>query len=861
MKKSTLLSLIFSSMLSSFSFSQDLIIENLERFESNTKKVLRFKTPTLKVKKIEFFNENSKVISRINYDTISGKLIGDFFDPYNKGFYEKGKLNCEKCEFSFDDEEWYEMNISEGKIEGIVTKKNIKVNSYRGNVLVNKNSYSEVPDYILSNIERYFINIDEKEKITNTKIDELFFTEGLLNGVQKINYNFNNNTSRYLQFPITKSELFFNNGILKGYKTIDSNNDAIDSIYNDNKIWKYEKELIKNKGELFYPFQVNNKFEFEFWNTSLGEQLVESKMVSVYSTEGFDGKYDLPIYFFPSNLNSYDEGILKIEIGEKHLLTNTLFIDKLTEIIFKPDNIFNDDFSYFDISEYNDRYGKVWGKFKIGISYFEEVSDLYKLNEVDGPLDFFNLIKELVVDNKIYINKLYLNPKVKNNKLSEEFIEILFSNEDLESNNRFFLYSINELEPYFKFFDERYSSYKKNIVERTPIIRKTLEDLITINLKLDDLYYPDMYLRDIDIFKSIKRSKENFIKNHIENDSLLNNQNEIYRRNTLSKNVEDSFKKLYFLKDEEFSDWIKVKLNIISITDDWISDIKKWDKINISLKELFYTLFTKYPITNNSRNDIVNKIVTQSQFNIPKNSFILNYLPYSGLLERYQYQHNVLDMMFLMEKISESTFKIKSLKVGGSPLKSKNKRLSNNSFKTFFEFSNYKENYVKNKQYFNENLPNYGYPFDNLFKEIKSKYKEKFISEIINSSRIPKNQKVITTLGFKCDNKTFDQPDNPNLIMDELKNIYNNLGLNSDRMVIYESTNSDLGIKLNSPFGYFPHTFYNKEKDFLKDINMLNENRIKYLVPKSNYFNILGGCEKKEKYFNYSIVIIGNLKI
>ena len=115
-----------------------------------------------------------------------------------------------------------------------------------------------------------------------------------------------------------------------------------------------------------------------------------------------------------------------------------------------------------------------------------------------------------------------------------------------------------------------------------------------------------------------------------------------------------------------------------------------------------------------------------------------------------------MDMMFLMEKISESTFKIKSLMVGGSPLKSKNKRLSNNSFKSIFEFSNYKENYVKNKQYFNENLPNYGYPFDNLFKEIESQYKEKFISEIINSSRIPENQKVITTLGFKCDNETFD---------------------------------------------------------------------------------------------------------
>ena len=707
------------------------------------------------------------------------------------------------------------------------------MNSYRSNILVNKNSYSEVPDYILSNIERYFINTDEKEKITNTEIDELSFKEGLLNGVQKINYNFNNNTSRYLQFPITKSELFFNNGMLKGYKTIDSNNDVIDSIYNDNKIWKYEKELIENKGELFYPFQVNNNLKFELWNTSLKDQLVESKMVNVYNIDGKDGKQELPIYFFPSNLNSYDKGILKIDTGEKHLLTNTLLINKLTEIILKPDNLYNDDFSYFDISEYNDRYGKIQNQFKKGIPYFEETSDLFKLNEIDGPLDFYKLIKQLILDNKIYINKFYLNP----NKLSEEFIEKIFSNEDLESKNRFFLRSTNELEPYFNFIDERYSTYTKNINERTPIIRKILEDLITINLNIDDLKYSDT-----NMIEDLKRSKKDFIDNHIKNDSLINSQMKIYSGTTLSKNVEDSFKKLYFLKDEEFSDWIKVKLNIISISEDWILDIKKWNKINISLKEFFITLSTKYPITSNSKNDVVNMIVTQSKFNIPENSFILNFLPYSELFTDDENDNNTLrisKMMFLMEKTSESIFKIKSL----------------------FKFSNYKENYTKIKQYFNENLPNYGYPLDNLFKEIESQYKEKFISEIINSSRIPVNQKVYTTLGFKCDNN------NPKGSI-EIKNIYNNLGLNFDRMVIYESMNSDLGNKLNIyetnsniSFSYFPHTFYNKEKDFQKDINMLNENGIEYIIPKSNYYNILGGCEKNEKYFNYSIVIIGNLKM
>ena len=209
-----------------------------------------------------------------------------------------------------------------------------------------------------------------------------------------------------------------------------------------------------------------------------------------------------------------------------------------------------------------------------------------------------------------------------------------------------------------------------------------------------------------------------------------------------------------FLKDEDFSDWIKVKLNIISISEDWILDIKKWNKINISLKEFFITLSTKYPITSNSKNDVVNMIVTQSKFNIPENSFILNFLPYSELFTDDENDNNTLrisKMMFLMEKTSESIFKIKSL----------------------FKFSNYKENYTKIKQYFNENLPNYGYPLDNLFKEIESQYKEKFISEIINSSRIPVNQKVYTTLGFKCDNN------NPKGTI-EIKNIYNNLGLNFD---------------------------------------------------------------------------------
>lgn len=75
-----------------------------------------------------------------------------------------------------------------------------------------------------------------------------------------------------------------------------------------------------------------------------------------------------------------------------------------------------------------------------------------------------------------------------------------------------------------------------------------------------------------------------------------------------------------------------------------------------------------------------------------------------------------------------------------------------------------------------------------------------------------------------------------------------------NKLNLYETNN-------NISFSYFPHVFYDKEKDFQKDINMLNENGIEYLVPKSNYYTILGGCEKKEKYFNYSIVIIGNLKI
>lgn len=78
MNKTTFFSLVVYIITTSFSFSQDLIIETLERFDNNQKKVLRYKTQTLKVKKIEFFNQKSKIISRINYDTLTGKPNGRF---------------------------------------------------------------------------------------------------------------------------------------------------------------------------------------------------------------------------------------------------------------------------------------------------------------------------------------------------------------------------------------------------------------------------------------------------------------------------------------------------------------------------------------------------------------------------------------------------------------------------------------------------------------------------------------------------------------------------------------------------------------------------------------------------------------
>ena len=237
-------------------------------------------------------------------------------------------------------------------------------------------------------------------------------------------------------------------------------------------------------------------------------------------------------------------------------------------------------------------------------------------------------------------------------------------------------------------------------------------------------------------------------------------------------------------------------------------------------------MITKYPLKREDRNEIINQIINDPQFNLPKNSIIFNFIPHIEMWEYFDYNS------------------YKTATTG----KTAKKIYNSINIKEIFEFSNYVENYTSIKKLLNDNLPNYGYSLNILNNQILLKYKEKYSDRIVNSSLIPVNQKVYTSVKFKCGDKDYNKS--------KITSVYNAVDLNYDRMVIYKSINSEWGND-----GYTAHYFYKSEKKYKKDLLKLNKQKIKHIVPKANYYNTLGKCERNKNFFNYSLIITEDFQV
>jgi len=818
---------LFISFFSFQFLSSQVLTETLERFENGQSKVIRHKTSTLKNIKIEFLNKQSKVISKILFDTITNKLDGDFFDPFNKGDFIKGKINCRECSFSFDENlTLWEGSIFEGKINGNIKIYDVISLPYFPEKLINTNLYNEVPNYIITNINRFYIETYSSIKLDKRLTSILSFKNGIIDGIQKLNYNITSDFRRNVDFKITNSELEIVNGILKGFKTIDTKGFVVDSIYESNKTWRFNNELIENKGDIFYLFDLNQKFNINDYNSLVENILLKNKMEVNNMYE--PGTKELLYYFPPLNLNSNKDGVLIVEESTYNNILNSLISDKIIDFLETPEDMFESDFSFsinsedFDFGSGQSLDEKMYIE---GKSYIKQISDKYQVDELKSPMDFFNFITELIDDNMIYINSFIF--RVDNTNLSQKFKEIPIIKE-MDLNKEIHQLFIRDLEPYFNLLDKEYKSFNENKNIRSKVIKKIINDLLSIKINLETTDGNGQ----INKIGSLEYERKKFIKDYFDKENLIEIE---YKNKSLYD--ENKFDKIYFLNEDDFNNWTNSILNLISISQEWMLDLKEWDLIDKSFTDLFYNIFTKYPVTNEVRDAVIEKYTDPSYENrIPENSILLKYFPSEKSLgETFKYDdynNQYTSRQFVLKNIDH--IKINSL----------------------FNFKNYFNNYKKIKSYLKENTPKNHRLLKKTISDIEVSYKRGYINDLKITNKIPINLEIYST---SCDNS---------YVNNKLKSIYSKLSLNFERIIIYKSINSDWGFDGNvlkkfpkkiSEFDnpkFFSQVFYKSQNKFKKDIEKLNEENIDYIIPIINQFESRGGCDKNDKNYTYTIIII-----
>lgn len=852
---------LFTSCL----LAQEKLEETLERFEDGSPKVIRYKTVSLKTLGIFFLNNNKETIASISFDTLNNTINGNFYDPYNQGTFIDGALNCSNCQFSFDgNQSIYELSIADGKVIGSAIKYDVSNNHYIAS-LKNKSYYSEVPYYIVANVERYFSQ-NNGNRITLEKKAAFNFLNGILDGVQRLKYNTFQYSRDLDNLPIEQTELYFEKGVLKGFKTFDEKSNVVDSLYSTSNTWKYRNELIENQGEMFHIFHRDNQINLDNLTLKIDNNYAYSpEKQTVYhkmtAREGYflqpnpfkddygnqqGTVYHNPVIFYPSNLNTNNQGIFEIDFDFEHYLLNDFFAHILHELLTDHKVLFDSKFKFFpDIPEAQkgdkvaqyDYQGSYWERSRLSQNYMYEVLRPYSKKAPQTPLEFLQFVIELRDDHKIFLNRFYLNTS--HERLDPEFMAFLTNRFTEDQNHRFTEFSIDDLRPYFEHLDSLFKRHKQFKEQRAEPIDNMMHQLFDLDLSLEDFNGNQKY-------RGLSRSKNEFLHKLLLADPLILRKNKSVRE---KYDPEDyNYDSVYLLQPDAYNEWIEQYKRLIQRSQEWISDVTEWDAKLEQFKALFFTLLTKYPIPEDARDNIITTIKQSSEFKFPNSSVFWKDLPHTGLFEGSN-----RDFQFMFKGNTANKFPLTRLY---------NASVTKDGLEQMFEFSNYMNRYKDIKKYNGSNLPNYGSSINELLVHIKELYHAAFVHLITYQAEVPLNQDIYSTSGFPCSDNGYSTG--------KIKALYRALELNFDRMVIYKSVNSEWGIDANKFEKYpkrksqddnprfFAHTFYKNEKKMSKDLKILDDKGIAYLLPKVNYFKALGDCERNEKFFRYSIIIIGN---
>lgn len=293
-------------------FSQDYLEEVTKVFDNGKPMFIDYlDIEDLKKVKTTRFDELGNKIFSLSFNKETGLPDGEFFDLINKGYFDNGVLNCDDCllvesnspsvfTYNYDNQNTLitKGTVVNGRFIGKIEKYGYL--GYLGETLKRKNE--------IINNRRYGPD-------SSSRFKETYTYEGV--GFEKIPSDFIfYNQDGQIEGKYTKElrglKITYNvvNGITKSYVSKDSDGLIVDSLSNDNKIWKINYKFRKNDGFILLPgFDV-------IYNSSSERIFYDDESFTIFPNEySGDEKYavfSLEYGVIPLGGNSINEEYLWI---------------------------------------------------------------------------------------------------------------------------------------------------------------------------------------------------------------------------------------------------------------------------------------------------------------------------------------------------------------------------------------------------------------------------------------------------------------------------------------------------------------------------------------------------------------------
>ena len=237
--------------------AQDLLKEISRTFDNGQPMFIDYlETDNLKKVKTELYNEQGEIIFSMQFNPDSGLPDGEFYDLINKGSFSNGVLNCKNC------------MLVEANTPSVYT-----YNYNKQNTLITKGDV--INGRLVGEVKRYAISEDTYRKL-DWESTRKYVAAGANIGFRDVKtYRTGNfketliDTKTYNENGVLDGEIFVgnkngwharlnvDNGIVKSYVSYDKNGIVIDSLFNQNKIWKRNYKFEKNSGFLVFKAPEN----------------------------------------------------------------------------------------------------------------------------------------------------------------------------------------------------------------------------------------------------------------------------------------------------------------------------------------------------------------------------------------------------------------------------------------------------------------------------------------------------------------------------------------------------------------------------------------------------------------------------